>query len=37
MINPSSGQNRYKTLIEKIFFDRYDESATELRFERTDL
>ena len=37
MTNPSSSQNRYKTLIEKIFFDKYDQSATELRFERTDL
>ena len=37
MTNPSSGQNLYQTLIEKIFFDRYYESATELGFERTDL
>ncbi len=37
MSNPSSSQNRYKTLIEKIFFDKYHKSATELAFKRTDL
>jgi hypothetical protein len=30
-------ENRYKTLIEKIFFDRYQDGATDLPFERIDL
>ncbi|TLP43444.1 endonuclease [Cohaesibacter sp. CAU 1516] len=29
--------NRYSSLIEKIFFDRYQEGATELEFARTDI
>ncbi|MEB3308882.1 MAG: hypothetical protein VKJ02_01470 [Snowella sp.] len=37
MANSSSNQNRYQTLIEKIFLDRYDKSATELIFEREEL
>ena len=29
--------NRYGSLIERIFFDRYSDSATELEFARTDI
>ena len=29
--------NRYGTLIEKIFFDRYNDGATEIAFTRTDI
>jgi len=36
MTKSSRNPNRYKALIEKIFFDRYYESATELLFERVD-
>jgi len=32
-----ASQNRYLPLIEKIFFERYSEGATELEFARTDL
>ncbi|MBC6443343.1 MAG: endonuclease [Rhodobacteraceae bacterium] len=34
MVKPS---NRYGSLIEKIFFDRYSDGATELEFARTDI
>jgi len=37
MANSSASQNRYKQLIEKIFFDRYSPGATEVPFERPDL
>ena len=37
MVNNSEGQSRYKALIEKIFFERYQDGATDLPFERTDL
>ncbi len=32
-----SKSSRYHSLIEKIFFDRYEEGATEIHFERNDL
>lgn len=32
-----NSRNRYKALIEKIFFDRYKQGATEVPFERSDL
>ena len=32
-----SNQNRYKALIEKIFFDRYSLSVVELPFQRIDM
>lgn len=37
MAKGAQSQNRYKALVEKIFFDRYIEGATELPFERDDL
>jgi hypothetical protein len=33
----SNKANRYKAIIEKIFFDRYEKSATHVEFERIDL
>jgi hypothetical protein len=33
----SAKANRYKAIIEKIFFDRYKKSATHVEFERVDL
>ena len=33
----AAGKNIYKTLIQKIFFDRYTPGATVLPFERTDI
>ncbi|MEZ2419250.1 endonuclease [Luteibacter sp. RCC_6_2] len=37
MNNNTKPQNRYYQLIEKIFFDRYVEGASEIRFERNAL
>ena len=34
MVKPN---NRYQSIIEKIFFDQYEQSKTELFFERIDL
>lgn len=34
---PSLGTNRYKALLEKIFFDRYVKEASVLPFERSDI
>lgn len=31
------GENRYKILIEKVYFDRYKEGANAVEFERGDL
>jgi hypothetical protein len=37
MTQKQKTQSRYHALIEKIFFDRYTEGATEILFERADL
>ena len=37
MAKVPEAQSRYKTLIEKVFFDRFKEEATELPFARSDL
>lgn len=39
MPKPSRGPsgNRYQTLLEKIFFDRYSPGTTEIRFDRDEL
>ncbi|MBP6582397.1 MAG: hypothetical protein KA204_02825 [Chromatiaceae bacterium] len=34
---PETSQNRYKALIEKVFFDRYKNGSVEVEFEREDL
>ncbi|MBN1865891.1 endonuclease [Candidatus Sumerlaeota bacterium] len=36
-MNAERSENRYKALIEKIFFDRYSKNATEIPFHRDDL
>lgn len=37
MAKSKDAQNRYKALVEKIFFDRYTADITQIPFERTDL
>ena len=37
MSKPEIGENRYKALAKKIFFDRYKKGATEIAFARQDL
>lgn len=37
MAPEGSGQSRYQTLIEKVFFDRYEDGATEVLFRRADI
>lgn len=37
MDNEPARGNRYKALIEKIFFDKYSKNAKEIRWKRTDL
>ncbi len=37
MAKRQNNQNRYKALIEKIFFDLYEAGSTEIFFDRTEL